>query len=65
MVKAALGENIMSVVTLDLGKLLGFKIIVTGQGRETLHSPKIGSKALKIRDDTLEAEVKIGVRPSA
>ncbi len=59
----------MSIVRLDLSRLLGFRMIVTGEGRDVLHSPKIGSKALKIRDDTLDAimnnapiRAKIGVK---
>lgn len=45
----------MSVVRLDLGRLLGFRIIVTGEGRDSLHSPKIGVKNCQVDADADEA----------
>ena len=38
----------MDTVKLDLGKLLGFKIIANGESTMRLTSPKIGDKACAV-----------------
>lgn len=38
----------MGEIKLDPKKLLGFKIIATGESMATLHSPKIGGKGCAI-----------------
>jgi hypothetical protein len=43
----------MNEIELDPRKLLGFKIIATGESNATLRSPKIGGKACEVTDAAL------------
>ena len=45
----------MEKITLDLSKLLGFKIVSREDTRVTLESPKIGTKGCSVFDDAAAA----------
>ena len=52
----------MSKIKLDLTRLLGFKIIATGESTATLRSPKIGGKGCTVIE---AAGVGIGNKPAS
>jgi hypothetical protein len=45
----------MSGIKLDPRKLLGFKIVATGESTATLRSPKIGGKVCTVVDNAQSA----------